>query len=169
LKTRIEIPADGAAIRAIHLLAFKTTQEADLVDKLRNNAAVSLSMVVEDAGAIIAHALFSPVVLGSGAAAIHGLGLGPVGVLPHLQKKGIGTQLIKNALEKVATDGWPFVVVLGALPYYTRFGFRPAREFGVHCKWAASADTFMLLPMAKDRVGKNAGFACYREEFDALS
>lgn len=169
VKTRVEIPADGPAIRAIHLLAFATPQEANLVEKLRNNAVSRLSMVVEHDGAIVAHVLFSPVLLGADAAELHGLGLAPLGVLPHLQKQGIGSQLVLAAIRKLETGGCPFIAVLGAPAFYSRFGFRPAREFGVQCKWDAPAGAFMLLPFDKDRVALAAGLARYREEFDSLT
>lgn len=169
MNTRAEIPADGPAIRAVHLLAYNRNQEADLVDKVRNNAAAKLSMVAELDGAIVAHVLFSPVLLGEGATAVHGLGLAPVGVLPHLQKRGIGTQLIQAALAKARSGDCPFVVVLGEPSYYARFGFEPARKLGVHCKLEAPAGAFMLLVFDKSRVVGGMGLARYGEEFDALT
>jgi putative acetyltransferase len=168
LKTRAEIPADGPAIRTIHLLAFNTCQEADLVEKLRSHSAIRLSVVAEEDGAIVGHVMYSPVVLGEGAASIQGLGLGPISVLPHLQKHGIGTRLVADSLGALKTNGCPFVVVLGAPSFYARFGFKPARDFGVRCKWDAKDDAFMLLPLHADGVTLNAGLARYHAEFDSL-
>lgn len=169
LKTRPEIPADGAAIRAIHLLAFGTPKEANLVDRLRNNSASTLSLVAEHDGAIVGHLLLSPVLLGEGATQLHGVGLAPIGVLPHLQKQGIGSRLIRDALDKVRADGWPFVVVLGAPEYFQRFGFKAASDVGVRCTWDGVSEAFMLLPLDAARVGKDARLARYREEFDATA
>lgn len=166
---RTELPADGPAIRAVHLLAFPTSQEADLVESLRNNGAVTLSLVAEYQGALIGHVLFSPVQIGEGPAAVDGLGLAPIGVLPHRQRQGIGSQLIRDALQKLAADKYSFVVVLGEPDYYSRFGFRPAREFGVHCQWDALEDAFMLLPFDNARVARASGLARYRGEFDVLA
>lgn len=169
MKTRVEIPADGPAIRAVHLLAFQRAEEADLVERLRDNGAARLSMVAELEGAVVGHVLFSPVRLGDGPAALEGLGLAPAGVLPHLQKKGIGSQLISDALRKVAEAKCAFVVVLGDPALYSRFGFKPARQFGAHCKWDAPADAFMLLPFDTGRVATAAGLASYRDEFDSFA
>jgi putative acetyltransferase len=168
LKTRPEIPADSPAIRTIHLLAFDTCREADLVDKLRNNAAVKLSIVAEEDGAIVGHVAFSPVELGSGVDRIQGLGLGPIAVLPHLQKHGIGTQLIQKSIGILKTDGCPFVVVLGPPGFYARFGFQPARDFGIRCKWDAQADSFLLLALDAAAVARGAGLAQYGAEFDVF-
>ena len=166
---RAEIPADGPAIRAIHLLAFPTSQEADLVESLRGNGAATLSLVAEYQGAVVGHVMFSPVQIGDGSGAVDGLGLAPVGVLPHRQNQGIGSQLIRDALQKLETGKCPFVVVLGEPAFYSRFGFKPAREFGVRCKWDVMEDAFMLLPFDKDRVAAASGLARYRGEFDALA
>jgi putative acetyltransferase len=168
LKTRVEIPADGPAIRAVHLLAFQRAEEADLVERLRDNGAAKLSMVAELEGAVVGHVLFSPVQLGQGATAVQGLGLAPVGVLPHMQKKGIGSQLISDALRNVAAEKCAFVVVLGEPGFYARFGFKPARQFGAHCKWDVPADAFMLLAFDAARVATASGLASYRDEFDSF-
>lgn len=169
MKARTEIAADGPSIRAIHLLAFPGSGEADLVERLRDNGAATLSMVAIHEGAVVGHVLFSTVQLGDGPAAVDGLGLAPVGVLPHLQKQGLGSMLIRGALQKLEADRCPFVVVLGAPAFYARFGFKPAGEFGVHCKWEAPAGSFMLLPFDKDRVATVEGRARYRDEFDSLA
>jgi putative acetyltransferase len=169
MKARNEVSADVSAIRAIHLLAFPTSQEADLVERLRNNGAATLSMVAEYQGAVVGHVLFSPVRVGDGAAAVDGLGLAPVGVLPHRQNQGIGSLLIRTALQKLQEGGCAFVVVLGEPAFYARFGFRPAGEYGVHCKWDAPAEAFMLLPFDKGRVAAAPGLARYRDEFDSLT
>jgi putative acetyltransferase len=169
LKTRAEIPADGPAIRTIHLLAFDTCREADLVEKLRNNAAVKLSIVAEEDGAIVGHVAFSPVELGEGASRIQGLGLGPISVLPHLQKHGIGTQLMQKSIGILKTDGCPFVTVLGPPAFYARFGFRSASDFGIRCKWEAPSDSFMLLAFDAATVARGAGLARYGAEFDVFA
>jgi putative acetyltransferase len=168
VKSRTELPADGPAIRAVHLLAFQRSEEADLVEKVRDSGAVKLSMVALHEGAIVGHVMFSPVQVGEGPAAVDGLGLAPVGVLPHRQKQGIGSQLITDALRTLEAARWPFVVVLGDPAFYRRFGFRPAREFGVHCKWNVPPDTFMLLSFDQDRIAKISGLARYRGEFDSF-
>jgi len=58
---RPEEPRDWRAIHVLEAGAFPSPAEAELVDALRRaGAAPLISLVAEDAGAIVAHALFSP-------------------------------------------------------------------------------------------------------------
>jgi putative acetyltransferase len=57
--------------------------------------------------------------------------VGPIGVLPGQQGRGIGSALMGALLAAADAGDVPLVVLLGAPQYYGRFGFRPAREFGV--------------------------------------
>jgi len=57
--------------------------------------------------------------------------VGPIGVLPDHQGKGIGSALMDALLAAADAAGVPLIVLLGAPQYYGRFGFRPAEELGV--------------------------------------
>ena len=58
LVVRAETPADHDAIRAVHESAFPTPQEADLVDALRVDDDLVLSLVALDDDAIVGHVAF---------------------------------------------------------------------------------------------------------------
>ncbi len=57
--------------------------------------------------------------------------VGPIGVLPEHQGRGIGTALMHAMLGASDAMDVPMVVLLGAPRYYRRFGFRPAATLGV--------------------------------------
>ncbi|MEV0697672.1 N-acetyltransferase [Saccharopolyspora sp. NPDC050389] len=133
---RRELPADVAAIHAVHAAAFaKTAQpgqvpvEAGLVDALRASDAwlPELSLVAERDGEVVGHVVCSRAHVGDTPA----LGLGPVGVLPSLQGKGIGAALMHAVLGGADALGEPVVVLLGHLDYYPMFGFEPAEKYGI--------------------------------------
>ena len=63
LMIRKERPGDEIAIRQIHLRGFPSEQEANLVDRLRQNGRLSVSLLAESKGTIIGHIGFSPVTL----------------------------------------------------------------------------------------------------------
>ena len=113
-----EAPADRAAIRSVVEAAFPTPAEAVLVDRLREDGDVVISLVARDADGIVGHVLFSRLTAG-----IRALGLAPVSVLPARQRDGIGSRLIRHGLAEAATAGWVSVLVLGDPAYYRRFGF----------------------------------------------
>lgn len=125
---RPERPSDIAAIHALTKAAFLNAPhtghtEHFIVDALRDAGALTISLVADEAGALVGHVAISPVTISDGT---HGwFGLGPISVAPELQRSGIGTQLMHAALQKLRTDGANGCVVLGDPRYYSRFGFRP--------------------------------------------
>jgi putative acetyltransferase len=54
--------------------------------------------------------------------------LGPLAVLPALQRRAIGTALVHEALLQLAAAEVTRSFVLGDPAYYGRFGFAPERE-----------------------------------------
>ena len=57
--------------------------------------------------------------------------VGPIGVLPDHQGTGIGSALMDALLAAADAADVPLIILLGAPQYYSRFGFRPAKELGV--------------------------------------
>ncbi len=131
IKVRPETAEDLPAIRAVEEAAFGRAAEADLVDLCREGAKVSLSLVAVEAGRVVGHILFTPVRLDPPHPGWNGLGIGPVAVLPELQRSGIGSRLMSIGMEMCRRQGVDFLVLLGAPAYYCRFGFIPGREFGL--------------------------------------
>lgn len=144
VQLRIEQPGDLGAIRALHLAAFPTAAEAKLVDRLREEAAVCLSLVACAHGELIGHALFTHAGLLLTDRS-HAIGaLGPVAVQPARQRTGIGAQLIRSGLARCAALGLPAVIVLGHPNYYPRFGFRRADTWDVRNELSAPLEAFMI-------------------------
>ncbi|MDH4239681.1 MAG: N-acetyltransferase, partial [Phycisphaerae bacterium] len=134
---RQEEPGDQLAIRRVNEQSFGTCEEANLVDALRQANAIVLSMVALDGEDIIAHILFTEVVVMQADTQFAALGLGPMVVLPSHQRKGIGSRLMQIALDKCRRLDYDFVVVLGYPEFYSRFGFSPAKPYGISCEFDA--------------------------------
>jgi putative acetyltransferase len=143
---RPEVAGDRDAIRGVNELAFEGPAEADIVDALRGSDAwlPSLSLVAEDGTGIVGHALFSLVRLDSGPEL---LSLGPMAVLPERQREGVGTALVRRGVRRARGTEYPLVVVLGHPDYYPRFGFRPARPYGIETPYDAPDEAWMALPL----------------------
>ncbi|MGQ0546055.1 MAG: GNAT family N-acetyltransferase [Betaproteobacteria bacterium] len=157
---RSEGTADAAAIRALHLAAFPTPVEADLVEALREAGAASISEVAVVAGAIVGHVMLSPMSIGGV------LGLAPIAVAPGAQKQGIGAMLMRRALQRAREMGAGAVVLLGEPAYYRRFGFAPARIFGLRCKWPGTGEAFMALELRPGFLKGRDGLVSYHPAFD---
>lgn len=164
---RAERPDDVAGIRAVNLEAFTLPGEADLVDRLRDQGDLAVSLVAEVDGTIVGHVAFSPVSLDGERDDPPALGLAPVAVHPDRQRHGIGRRLIETGLEACRSLGAPFVVVLGDPEYYGRFGFERADERGFDNAYAAG-EAFRILPLTEDALVGRMGFIAYAPAFDEL-
>jgi putative acetyltransferase len=145
--------------------AFGQDLEADLVDTLRANGKVVLSLVAELNGQVVGHILFTPVTIESANRTITVLGLAPMAVLPPYQRRGIGTGLVERALARLKTAGHRGVVVLGHPVYYPRFGFVPASTFGIRSEYDAPDAAFLALELIPDGLKDCAGLAKFQPEF----
>ena len=163
LEIRPEQPGDLAAIREVNRLAFGQELEGQIVDALRANDAVTLSLVAVVDAQIVGHILYSPLQIGE----LTGAGLGPVAVIPSHQRQGIGGQLIAAGNQRLKDSGCPFIVVLGHPEYYPRFGFVPASARGIKCQWDVPDEVFMILIFDEINMRGVSGLAQYRPEFSA--
>jgi len=127
---RDELPMDAPAIDTIVASAFGRRHEANIVAQVRTDPALVLSMVATRRGTVVAHVLFSRVVVAPPSASA--IALGPVSVAPQLQSSGIGTRLIDAAIARVSRAEFDLLFVLGNPRYYGRFGFEPAAPYGYH-------------------------------------
>lgn len=128
---RPEKPDDVAAITRVTELAFRLHAHSDqtehfIILALRKAGALTVSLVAEKAGQVVGHIGFSPVQVSDGSADWYGLG--PVAVLPDLQRQGIGKSLINSGLSALRSRGASGCVVLGDPNYYERFGFKMRPE-----------------------------------------
>ena len=122
---RPEDAGDESAIFALTEAAFANMPFSDgdeqhLVERLRADGDLALSLVAEDAERIVGHIAFSRVSISDGAQDWYGLG--PVSVWPELQGRGIGGALIKRGIADLRQTGAKGVVLLGSPDYYARFG-----------------------------------------------
>lgn len=120
---RPERAEDWQAIRAVNVAAFATPDEARLVEQLRRDGDLVLSLVAERGGAIIGHVAFSRVRVEDSTRSHDGVALAPVAVTPSRQRQSVGTSLITRGLALLAEQDESMVFVLGDPAYYRRFGF----------------------------------------------
>jgi putative acetyltransferase len=129
---RDETPSDIGAIRTITKAAFadmpySSQTEAGIIDELRANDAIRLSLVAVFDGEVIGNVVFSDVTIDGVAGWV---GLGPVSVKPGLQRGGIGSALINTGLDRMRGAGAIGCVLVGDAGYYSRFGFKSVSGLG---------------------------------------
>ncbi|MXP10716.1 GNAT family N-acetyltransferase [Pseudoblastomonas halimionae] len=123
---RPERGSDHSEIHALTEAAFRDMEHSDgseprIVDNLRADGDLTLSLVAEDGERIVGHLALSPVTISDGSRGWYGLG--PVSVLPECQRQGIGGKLITRAIADLRLREAGGIVLLGAPAYYARFGF----------------------------------------------
>ena len=124
---RNETGADIEAISAITGAAFANqpySQQTErfIIHALRAAKALAVSLVAESGGRVVGHIAFSPATISDGSAGWYGLG--PISVLPELQRRGIGKSLLRAGLAAIEARGAKGCVLVGDPGYYRRFGFR---------------------------------------------
>jgi predicted N-acetyltransferase YhbS len=73
--------------------------------------------------------------------------MGPLGVLPSYQGKGVGTLLIKHSINVARTLGYKAIIIFGHPNYYHRFGFENAEKYNIQTSWGANFEVFMVLEL----------------------
>jgi len=163
---RDEQSRDHATVRAVNIAAFAQEDEALLIDRLRDIGVPMVSLVAEIDGTIVGHILFTPVVVEADDAPWQAMAIGPMAVEPKWQRRGVGSALVEEGLQRCNETRTPAVFVLGHPSYYPRFGFTPASRIGCRCQWNVSDDVFMAKVLAPSEV--YGGLVHYHPIFDEL-
>ena len=156
-------PADTGAIRRIHLSAFPTAIEADLVERLQLDRDLVISLVAERQGEAVGHVALSRMTVEAEGRSYRALGLGPVAMVREMQGGGGGSALIEAAKAIARATGEELIFVLGEPDYYRRFGFsaETARPFTS----AYSGPYFMALALKPGFTPPKLGRADYAPAF----
>lgn len=133
-----------AAVRTMRADEFAATQRVAmeafgndpvigaLVATLRSSQAWidELSFVADIDGEIVGQVLFTRAWLDAPERLVDVLVLSPVGVVPRMHGRGIGSQLIRHGLGVLDQRTEPLVFLEGHPNFYPRFGFSTGREQG---------------------------------------
>ncbi|RJX64949.1 N-acetyltransferase [Vibrio sinensis] len=154
MKIRTETGSDITEIEKLTYRAFENhphhvpgtkPTEHLIINKLRAESALTLSLVMEDEAEIVGHIAFSPVNING--KFVNWYGLGPVSVMPEHQSKGIGGALILDGLAQLKALGAEGVVLLGEPEYYGRFGFKAQPTLTLD---GVPAEYFLALSLKSD-------------------
>jgi putative acetyltransferase len=122
------------AITEVTEAAFQTMEISDhteqfIVTALRKAGALTVSLVAELDGRVVGHIAFSPITMSDGTADWYGMG--PVSVLPQVQRKGIGKALVQEGLSQLKGLKARGCCLVGHPEYYRKFGFQNTPELGL--------------------------------------
>ena len=163
---------EAAASDAEHVLlvereAFGGSKEAEIVRAVRDLEG-SFGLVAEEDGAIVGHVQLSRAWIGSDPV----LALGPIGVLPARQGRGIGSALVEAALAGARERHEIAVFLLGSQEFYPGFGFISGASLGLRNVFTGvqedgfvvAEEDFMVAPLA-DSASALAGRVRWHPSF----
>jgi len=168
---RRESPSDAAASRAIHAAAFRKPDDTDepveaaLCDALRASDGFipELSIVATIDDEVVGHVITTRGFVGETPA----LGLGPIGVLPSLQRRGTGLALMHATIGAADALGEPLIALLGSEAYYSRFGFVASSTLGIDSPDPAWGSYFQVRTLSAYQTAIRGQFV-YAAPFDDL-
>lgn len=163
IKFRVETPADAPAIAALNREEFNGDYEADLIDRLREDGLVAVSLIAYDGTDLVGHILFSELAVEIDDRNVNAVALAPMAVRADHQRQGIGGQLIRHGLEKLRQRGCAAVIVLGHADYYPRFGFSAA--LAARLRSPFPGEQFMALELEPGALSGQSGRVLYPPAF----
>jgi putative acetyltransferase len=163
---RKEVESDIEAISAITRAAFEDNPHSQgteefIIHALRNANALAISLIAEAEKKVVGHIAFSRVTISDGTPDWYGLG--PISVLPVLQRQGIGRSLMQEGLSSLKARGAKGCVLVGDPGYYEQFGFRSFPDLVVD---GVPQPNVLALPFGTDRA---RGTVAFHEGFSAKS
>ena len=172
LYIRQEQPGDHDAIydvteQAFRDMPFADHDEQNLVDRLRRSASYipEFSLVALLDEQLVGHVMLTRNCIVNANESFESLTLGPVSVLPGLQRQGIGSRLILAVLEKARDMGFRSVFLVGHEEYYPRFGFLLASSFGILSPIEVPDPVFMAKELVAGGLKGVSGTIQYPKEF----
>ena len=167
IKIRRENEKDYDVIYDVVKTAFSKAShcdgnEQDLVNNLRKGSAYipELSLVANDNDKIVGYIMFTKINIGEN----EEIALAPLAVLPEYQRQGIGSLLVKEGHRIAKELGYNYSVVLGSENYYPKFGYVPAKVYGIKAPFEVDDKNFMAVKL-NDNADKIDGTVIYSKEF----
>lgn len=148
---REEQPADYEEVHRLVAASFLTqghTAEADYLDALRLKPEfvpdLALVAVLEN-GEIIGQIAVSRTIVRYADSETEHLTVSPLSVLPKYFRRGTGTALLRECLNRACDLGYGAVFLWGDPGYYRRHGFVPASEYNIYHRQFLDKDVEFIM------------------------
>ena len=112
-------------------------------------------VAVDEAGGVVGTVRLWDVAAGEGGPAA--LLLGPLAVDPAVKAAGIGSTLMRHAVEEARRLGHRAILLVGDAPYYARFGFSAASTGGLAMPGPYERERFLALELVEGALDGASG------------
>lgn len=155
LVLRHENSSDTHAIDRLHERAFGPGRYARTAYRLREGIPPILSLCfIAQVGTMLVGSIRINAIKAAGAPALI---LGPLTVEPAFSDRGIGSRLMEMAISKAREDGHTLIFLVGDLPYYSRFGFKPVPHGRLTMPGPVDPHRFLVLELVEGALGDLSG------------
>jgi putative acetyltransferase len=160
---RPESPDDAPAVAALNREAFGGEDEVLLIERLRADGIITVSLVAVEDASLAGHILFSDLAVEVDARPVESVSLAPMCVRTDRQRQGIGSALVHAGLDAVRDAGYAAVVVLGHPEFYPRFGF--SADLAAKLASPFTGPAFMALELVPGALDGARGTVTYPPAF----
>ncbi len=161
---RNETGADHEAVANLNRLAFGGGQEVELIERLRADNLVLVSLLAVDAyDHILGHILFSRVHVHTSTGDVAIASLGPMCVTPEMQRHGIGSALVRHGIRVCRRLGESAIIVVGHPEFYPEMAF--SRDLVSHLESPYAGEAFMGLELVPGALTSLQGEVVYPAAF----
>lgn len=170
---RNETPADYWAVENLTREAFWNVYKPGCDEhfvlhnfRSRSDFVQELDIIMEENGVLVGHVMFvrTEIKLNNGKN-LPIMTFGPISIAPDFKRKGYGTILLRQAMQKAKEMGCGALAITGNIGFYGKSGFVVAKTKGVFYHADPDADYFLikeLVPGFLDQV-KEAGGGTFKE------
>jgi predicted N-acetyltransferase YhbS len=161
---REEACRDVAAREALLDAAYGDSRFTKTSERLREGRlpADGLSLVAVERGRIVGTVRLWNVTAGPGRPALL---LGPLAVDPAHRNRGIGSTLMRRAIARARLAGHRVILLVGAAPYYGRFGFTAERTGELWMPGRFERDRLLALELKPEALTGASGMIAATGQF----
>jgi len=151
-----ETDADAAPIERLHERAFGPGRFARTAFRLREGAEPirELCLTARVGTLLVGSIRLSPLMIGKETPAVL---LGPITIEPVFQGKGVGSVLMKRALDDARALGHKLLLLVGDEPYYSRFGFKRVPKGVLRLPSPVDPARFLVCELAEGAFAEVSG------------
>ena len=157
-----------AAIRVLHRKVFGRDDESNLIDALRKDGFITVSLVAEEMGQVVGHVLFSNIRIETQDGTMLAAALAPIAVLAEWRNQGIASTLIQEGMEMCRKRGKLAALVLGDPRFYSKFGFSARLARNLRSPYSNAGAAWMAAELKPGALKDTFGLVRYTHPFERL-
>ena len=156
VSTRLVTPGDIGRISALHARVFGPGRFARTAYRVREGKGPMspFCRLAVDGDRLVASLRFTEISIGGRDGALL---LGPLAVDPDYAGKGYGRRMIAEGIADATRRGRRLIVLVGDLPYYGRFGFKPVPPGRIVFPGPVDPARILALELAEGATADYAG------------